>query len=65
MIGQTFQHKHNPNLSCVVTAETKKGYQVKQSEHKRSKARVKTIQTYYYKVDFDKDKGLWEPKKLQ
>ena len=59
MIGQSFNHKFNPSLSCKVTAETKKGYQVQQTEKKGKK--VKTIQTYYYKIDFDKDKGLWVP----
>lgn len=55
MIGSMFQHKNNPSTKCVVTASTKRGFQVKVTEkNKRPK------QQYFYSIDFHPDKGIWK-----
>ena len=60
-IGKLYRHRHLTNYTCIVLAETNKGWKVKvtvTSSNARKKAK-ETIQ-YFFKVDFDDEKGLWE-----
>ncbi|MDL2305069.1 hypothetical protein LJC72_06990 [Bacteroides sp. OttesenSCG-928-D19] len=60
-IDMKFIHKHNRNLSCVILAETAKGWKVSQTEtfvNPRKKPKV-TIQ-FYDKIWFDNQKGQWD-----
>ena len=59
-IGKLYKHRGLKNYSCVVLAETNKGWKVKviiTSNSVRKKAK-EAIQ-YFYKIDFDDEKGLW------
>lgn len=54
LIGDKFQHKHIPGLTCRIVFYTKKGAKVKQTQN------GKTITQFYDEVDFeDSERGLW------
>ena len=59
-IGKLYKHRYLENYSCVVLAETDKGWKVKviiTSANVRKKAKEK-IQCFF-KIDFNDEKGLW------
>ena len=60
-IGKSYRHRHLKNYTCVVLADTNKGWKVNITvtpANLRKKAK-ETIQ-YFFKIDFDVEKGLWE-----
>ncbi|HCO68949.1 MAG TPA: hypothetical protein DIT04_14490 [Dysgonomonas sp.] len=59
-INMKFIHRYSKNLSCIILAETARGWKVSQTEtfvNSRKKPKV-TIQ-YYDKIWFDDQKGQW------
>ena len=59
-IDMQFIHRHYKNLSCVILAETNKGWKVKQKEtFMNSRKKPKEIIQYYEAIWFDDKKGLW------
>lgn len=60
-INMKFIHRHNKNLTCVILAETAKGWKVRQTEtfdNPRKQPKV-TIQ-FYQRIWFDGQKGQWD-----
>lgn len=60
MVGKKFKHKHLAYLTCEVVAETRKGYKVLEIQIFNGRRKPKTKTAYYFHVDFDKQRGLWE-----
>ncbi len=60
MVGKKFQHKYLSDLTCVVVAETRKGYKVLETQVFSGRKKPKTKTAYYYNIDFDKGRGVWE-----
>jgi len=58
-IGDKFKHKHLDGYSAEILDFTNKGYKVKQTEPRGKKLITKT--TFFPKVDFDVNKGVWTP----
>lgn len=60
-IDMKFIHRYNKNLSCIILAETAKGWKVSQTEtfaNPRKKPKV-TVQ-FYHAIWFDDQKGEWD-----
>ena len=60
-IGKSYRHRHLKNCTCVVLSDTNKGWKVKEivtPDNLRKKVK-ETIQ-YYFRIDFDDEKGLWK-----
>ena len=60
MEGKKFRHKYLPYLTCVIVAETRKGYKVSETRTFSGRKKPKTKTAYYYNIDFDKQRGLWQ-----
>lgn len=60
MVGKTFKHKHLSYLTCVIVEETRKGYKVLETQVFNGRKKPRTKTAYYYNIDFDKERGLWE-----
>ena len=58
MEGKKFKHKYLSYLTCEVVAETRRGYKVLETQVFNGRKKTKTA--YYYNVDFDKQRGVWE-----
>ena len=59
-IDMKYSHRYNKNLSCIILAETAKGWKVSQTEtfaNPRKKPKV-TVQ-FYHAIWFDDQKGQW------
>ncbi len=60
-IDMKFNHRFIKNISCIILAETARGWKVSQTEtfaNPRKKPKV-TIQ-FYDKIWFDNQKGQWD-----
>ncbi|MCE8453314.1 hypothetical protein [Bacteroides uniformis] len=60
MEGKKFKHKYLPYLTCEIVAETRKGYKVLETQTFSGRKKPKTKTAYYFNVDFDKQRGVWE-----
>lgn len=60
MVGKKFKHKHLAYVMCEIVAETHKGYKVLETHNFNGSRKPKTKTAYYYLVDFDRQRGLWE-----
>lgn len=60
MEGKKFKHKYLPYLTCVVVAAIRKGYKVLETQVLGGRRKPKTKTAYYYDIDFDKERGLWQ-----
>ena len=60
MEGKKFKHKFLSSLTCEVVAETRKGYKVLETQVFNGRKKPKTKTAYYFNVDFDKQRGVWE-----
>ena len=60
-VDMKFIHRYTKNLSCVILAETARGWKVSQTEtfaYSRKKPKVTT--QFYDRIWFDDLKGLWD-----
>lgn len=60
MEGKKFKHKFLSSLTCEVMAETRGGYKVLETQTFSGRKKPKTKTAYYFNVDFDKQRGVWE-----
>lgn len=59
--NKSFVHRYNPGITCIVLAETAKGWKVKQRETFASTRKTpKEIIQYYHRIDFDTERGIWK-----
>lgn len=60
-INMQFIHKYYKNMSCVILAETARGWKVRQTEtFTNSKKKQKITTQYYDRIWFDSQKGQWD-----
>ncbi|ANU57447.1 MULTISPECIES: hypothetical protein [Bacteroides] len=60
MEGKKFKHRFLSYLTCEIVAETRKGYKVLETQVLGGRKKPKTKTAYYFNVDFDKQRGVWE-----
>lgn len=60
MEGKKFKHRFLSSLTCEIVAETRKGYKVLETQVFNGRKKPKTKTAYYFNVDFDKQRGVWE-----
>ena len=60
MEGKKFKHKFLSYLTCEIVAENRKGDKGLETQVLGGRKKSKTKTAYYYNVDFDKQRGVWE-----
>ena len=60
MEGKKFKHKYLSYLTCEIVERTRKGYKVLETQTFSGRKKPKTKTAYYFNVDFDKQRGVWE-----